>query len=110
MCVSGLAHVTNGGSGGMMSAAGLDLPYPWVSQAKFRDETFRRRKYCYVCQTLICKLVFTFGYELAFHRQGLCVSGLAHVTYICRIDLNWFVVLCYHNSHDKAQADMYQTT
>ena len=34
------AHVTNGGSGGMMSTAGLELP----SQAKFRDETSRRGK------------------------------------------------------------------
>ena len=35
----GSAHVTNGGSGGMMSTAGLELPYPWVSKATFRDET-----------------------------------------------------------------------
>ena len=42
--MSGSAHVTNGGSGGMMLTAGLDLPYPRVSQAKFRDETFRREK------------------------------------------------------------------
>ena len=41
MCVRS-AHVTNGGSGGMMSTAGLELPYPRVSQAKFRDETSRR--------------------------------------------------------------------
>ena len=32
--MSGSAHVTNGGSGGMMSTAGLELPYPLVSQAK----------------------------------------------------------------------------
>ena len=44
LCVSGSAHVTNGGSCGMMSTAGLELPYPWVSQAKFRDETSRRGK------------------------------------------------------------------
>ena len=42
LCVSGSAHVTNGGSGGMMSTAGLELPYPRVSQAKFWDETSRR--------------------------------------------------------------------
>ena len=42
--MSGSAHVTNGGSGGMMSTAGLELPYPWISQAKFRDETSRRGK------------------------------------------------------------------
>ena len=42
--VSGSAHVTNGGSGGMMSTAGLELPYPRVSQAKFRGETSRRGK------------------------------------------------------------------
>ena len=36
--MKGSAHVTNGSSGGMMSTAGLDLPYPRVSQAKFRDE------------------------------------------------------------------------
>ena len=35
LCVSGSAHVTNGGSGGMMSTAGLELPYPRVSQARF---------------------------------------------------------------------------
>ena len=44
LCVSGSAHVTNGGSGGMMSTAGLQLPYPQVSQAKFRDETSRSGK------------------------------------------------------------------
>ena len=44
LCVSGSAHVTNGGSGGMMSTARLELFYPRVSQAKFRDETPRRGK------------------------------------------------------------------
>ena len=38
------ARVTNGGSGGMMSTAGLELPYPRISQAKFRDETSRKGK------------------------------------------------------------------
>ena len=34
----------NGGSDGMMSTAGLELPYLRVSQAKFRDETSGRGK------------------------------------------------------------------
>ena len=38
------AHVTNGGRGGMMSTAGLELPYPQVSQAKFHVETSQRGK------------------------------------------------------------------
>ena len=37
-------RVTNGGSGGMMSTAGLELSYPRISQAKFRDETIRKGK------------------------------------------------------------------
>ena len=37
------AHVTNDGQCvGMMSTAALELPYPWVSQAKFSDDTSRR--------------------------------------------------------------------
>ena len=40
LCVSGLAHVTNGGSDGMMSTAGLELPSRRVSQ----NETSRRGK------------------------------------------------------------------
>ena len=43
LCVSGSAHVTNGGRGGMMSTVGLEMPYLWVSQAKFWDETSQRR-------------------------------------------------------------------
>ena len=39
---SGSAYVTNGGRDGMMSTAGLELPYPQVFQAKFRDKTSRR--------------------------------------------------------------------
>ena len=35
-------HVTFGGSGGIMTTARPELPYPWISQAKFRDETPRR--------------------------------------------------------------------
>ena len=42
--MSGSAHVTNGGSGGMMSAAGLELPYPWVSQAKVLGRNFSEGK------------------------------------------------------------------
>ena len=41
LCVSGSDHVTNGDSGGMILTAGLELPYPRGSQAKFRDETSR---------------------------------------------------------------------
>ena len=42
--MSASAQVTIGGSGGMMSTAGLGLPYPRISQAKFRDETSLRGK------------------------------------------------------------------
>ena len=38
------AHVTFGGSDGIMTTARLELPYPFVSQAKSRDETCRRGK------------------------------------------------------------------
>ena len=31
-------------AGGIVSTTGLELPYPRVSQAKFRDETSRRGK------------------------------------------------------------------
>ena len=41
LCVSGSVHVTNGGSGGMITTTGLELR---ISQAKFRDETSRRGK------------------------------------------------------------------
>ena len=44
LCVSGLAHITTARSGGMMSTAGLELPYLRVSQAKFPDETAWRGK------------------------------------------------------------------
>ena len=36
------AHVTNGGSGGIMTTARPELPYPCNSQAKSRDKTSRR--------------------------------------------------------------------
>ena len=39
-----LAHVAFGGSGGIMTTARPELPYPCVSQAKSRDETSRRGK------------------------------------------------------------------
>ena len=42
--MSGSAYVTNGGSGGMMSTARLELPHPRISQAKLWDETSRRGK------------------------------------------------------------------
>ena len=35
LCVSGSAHVSNGGSGGMMST----LPCPRISEATFQGET-----------------------------------------------------------------------
>ena len=38
------AHVTFGGSGGIMSTATPELPYLCNSQAKSRDETSRRGK------------------------------------------------------------------
>ena len=38
------AHVTFGGSGGIMSTARPELPYPCSSQAKSRNETSRRGK------------------------------------------------------------------
>ena len=44
LCVSGLANIINGGSRGLMSNAGLELPYPRFSQAKLREETSRRGK------------------------------------------------------------------
>ena len=37
-------YATFGGSGGIMSTARLELPYPCVSQAKSRDKTSRRGK------------------------------------------------------------------
>ena len=39
-----VAHVTFGGSGGIMTTARPELPYPCVSQAKSRDETSRSGK------------------------------------------------------------------
>ena len=38
------AHVTFGGSGGIMSTARLELPYPCNSQTESRDKTSRRGK------------------------------------------------------------------
>ena len=38
------AHIIYGGSGGIMSTARPELPYPCNSQAKSRDETSRRGK------------------------------------------------------------------
>ena len=46
VCVcQGSAHVTNVGQcRGMMSTAGLELPYPRVFQVKFSDDISRREK------------------------------------------------------------------
>ena len=41
-----MAHVTFGGSGGIMSTARSELPCPCDSQAKSRDETSRRDEKC----------------------------------------------------------------
>ena len=54
--MTGSAHVTKGGSRGMMSFARLESPYPQVSKAKFRDITSWRGKSCKVCKTFLCKL------------------------------------------------------
>ena len=41
------ANVTFGGSGGMKTIPGLELPYPQViSQARIRDNSSRRRNKC----------------------------------------------------------------
>ena len=56
-----------------MSTAGLELPYPRVSQAKFRDETSRRGKKCKVCETLICKLVNQF---IVFGEHGRYIGNI----------------------------------
>ena len=45
--MSGSAHITNGGSSGMISTAGLELPYPLT------DETSRTGKQCNICETFI---------------------------------------------------------
>ena len=41
-CGSARLFVTFGGSGGMMTTARPELPYPFSSQAKTRDESSRR--------------------------------------------------------------------
>ena len=74
--MSGSAHVTTGGSGGMMSTAGLELPYPRISEAKFRDETSRGGKLCNVCETLICKLVYLFN---VFGEHGRYIGNINHL-------------------------------
>ena len=74
--MSGSAHVTNGGSGGMMSTAGLELLYPRVSQAKFRDETSRRGELYNVCETLICKLAYLFN---VFGEHGRYIGNINHL-------------------------------
>ena len=74
--MSGSALILNGDSGGMMSTAGLELPYPRVSQAKFRDETSRRGKLCNVCETFICKLVYLF---IVFDEHGRYKGNVNHL-------------------------------
>ena len=74
--MSGSAHVTNGGSGGMMSTARLELPYPLVSQAKFRDKTSQRGRLCNVCEMLICKLIYLF---LVFGDHGRYIGNINHL-------------------------------
>ena len=64
--MSGSVHVTNGGTAGEMSTAGLELPYPRLSQAKFRDTPLRGRsnvmfvKRLYA-KNLHCDLFIVFG-------------------------------------------------
>ena len=43
LCEYGSANITNGGSGGIISTAVLELPHQRVSKAKFGDGTSRRR-------------------------------------------------------------------
>ena len=45
------AHVTFGGSSGIMSTARPELPYPCISQARSRDKTFRRETLSYQALT-----------------------------------------------------------
>ena len=59
-----------------MSTAGLELPYPQVSQAKFRDETSRRGESCNVCEALICKLVYLF---IVFGEHGRYIGNINHL-------------------------------
>ena len=42
--MSGSVHVTNGGSGGMMSTAGLELLYSRVFQSRFGTKLLRGGK------------------------------------------------------------------
>ena len=74
--MSGSAHVTVGGSSGMVSTAGLELPFPRVSQAKFRDETSRTGKKCNVSETLICQLVYLF---IVFGERGRYIGNINHL-------------------------------
>ena len=59
-----------------MSTARLELPYPWISQAKFRDETCRREKLCNVCEALISKLVYLF---IVLGEHGRYVGNINHL-------------------------------
>ena len=54
----------------------VNLPYPRISQAKFRDETSRRGKSCNVRETLICKLVYLF---IVFGEHGRYIGNKNHL-------------------------------
>ena len=58
-----------------MSTARLELPYPRISQAKFRDETSRREKLCNLCEALISKLVYLF---IVFGEHGRYIGIRQH--------------------------------
>ena len=60
--VSMVVHVTNGGNGGIMSTARLELPYPYVSLPKFWDETSQRGRN-----------VTSYGYK--YHFYSLAVEA-----------------------------------
>ena len=59
-----------------MPTARMELSYPRVSQAKFRDETSRRGKLCNVCEALICKLVYMF---IVFGEHGRYIGNINHL-------------------------------
>ena len=40
--MAGSAHVTNGGSDGMISTARIEIPYPRISKVKFWDKTSQK--------------------------------------------------------------------
>ena len=74
--MSGLAHITNGGSSGIMSTAGLELPFPRISRAKFQDEASRRGKSFNVCEALIGRLVYLI---IVFGEHGRYIGNINHL-------------------------------